>query len=99
MAEKGIDISSHRAQEISAALLQEADVVFVMEPGQKEALAIEFPDFMDKVHLLTELIGGAYPISDPINGPIEGFYQTAERLDDLLETGFEQLLVWAQVKS
>ena len=41
----GIDIQEHRSQVITTSLLQGADLVLVMEQGQKEALYNEFPNY------------------------------------------------------
>ena len=52
MAEKGLDISGHRAEMVSRQMLKEADLVLCMEAGHAEALRVEFPGAADKIYLM-----------------------------------------------
>jgi len=61
----GIDLEGHRSRMISAELLAEADVVYVMEADHLEALRCEFPAQVGKIHLLSSLEDRAYDIPDP----------------------------------
>src|SRR5512147_3158605 len=52
----GLDIRRHQSRVVTAGMLRDADLILVMERGQKEALQIEFPDCRPRVVLLTELV-------------------------------------------
>src|SRR5512140_1684002 len=61
----GLDLSRHASQAITSVLTSSADLILVMEQGQKEALQAEFPDSARKVHLLSEAATGySYDIPD-----------------------------------
>jgi protein-tyrosine phosphatase len=61
----GIDLSEHASQAITAELLRQADVVILMERGQREALGSEFPESQNKLYLLSEVATGrSYDIPD-----------------------------------
>ena len=51
----GLNIAGHRSRIVNAELMGEADLIIVMEQGQKEALQAEFPRNAHKVHLLSEV--------------------------------------------
>jgi protein-tyrosine phosphatase len=63
----GLDIREHRSRAITWDMLHDADLVIVMESGQKEALQIEFPTQRKKILLLSEATKGIiYDIPDPV---------------------------------
>jgi protein-tyrosine-phosphatase len=55
-----------------------------MENEHKEPIQFEFPKHRKKVVLLTEYVGTAYDILDPIGKPIAEFFDLARDLDPLL---------------
>lgn len=54
MAEQGIDISVHRARQLSRPLIQQADLVLVMEAGHKKAIEGMDPTARGKLYRLGE---------------------------------------------
>ena len=89
--ELGLDIQDHRSQVITGEILQLADVVLVMESGQKEALQVEFPDERKKIFLLSEASKGiSFDIPDPVAGLALGT-QVAPEICELIRTGFDQI--------
>ena len=91
MAELGIDISGHRSCSVDDAQIGSYALILVMERGHREALSVEFPEFADRVHLLSEMTGQAYEIGDPIAGPSSGYRHTAEMLEEIVKAGFERI--------
>jgi protein-tyrosine phosphatase len=91
MAELGIDISGHRSCPVDDAQIGSYALILVMERGHKEALTVEFPEFADRVYLLSEMTGQAYEIGDPITGPTSGYRHTAEMLEEVVKAGFERI--------
>ena len=90
---KGYNIDHVRSREVDAYLLQDADLVIAMTNGQKEALALEFPQEKGRIFLCSEVCENlAYTIPDPFDGHID---QTPEELGDelcrLIEQGFDSI--------
>ena len=54
--EMGFDLSNHRARQLSEELIKDADLVLVMERGQRELLSSLFPQYRDRVKLLSCLL-------------------------------------------
>ena len=95
--ELGLDIQDHRSQVITGEMLQLADVVLVMESGQKEALQVEFPDDRKKIFLLSQASKGiSFDIPDPVAGPGVGI-QVVPEICELLRTGFDQICSLARL--
>jgi protein-tyrosine-phosphatase len=76
-AENGIDISKIRSRTLVADEIKIADLIFAMEPFQKEYLRVFFPQCADQIYLL-----GAYPykkdskkhiVKDPVGGSIKDY--------------------------
>jgi protein-tyrosine phosphatase len=67
----GLDLSEHRAQQISALLCQQHDLVLVMEQAHKDWLEQLHPQVRGKVFRLGHL--GQFDIADPYRKPAEAF--------------------------
>ena len=91
LAERGLDVSEHRARSVSLELLSSFNLILTMEKGHKEALQVEFPGISDRVYMLSEMIGSGFDIHDPIGGPLVDFQDTAEELERILTEGFEKI--------
>ncbi len=92
MAERGIDISSHRSHRLTPQDMEEADLVVVMTQGHKEALTLEFPQAEEKICLLAELAGKSHDIEDPYGSDsIELYRQCADQIEELLREGYGRL--------
>lgn len=61
---EGIDLSSHQSNQVDRELLEEATDVFVMTQGHMAVLLANFPEYADKVRLVTEY-AGKKDIEDP----------------------------------
>ena len=59
----GIDISGHRARNISAWMVKEADLVLTMDGVQKRSIEVKYPAFENKVWRVGEY--GNFDIPDP----------------------------------
>ncbi len=91
LAERGLDVSEHRARSVSLELLSSFSVILTMEKGHKEALQVEFPGISGRVYMLSEMIGSEFDIHDPIGGPLVDFQDTAEEIERILTEGFEKI--------
>jgi protein-tyrosine phosphatase len=69
--EQGLDLSAHRAQQVSLFMCQQADLILVMEQSHKTQLEQQFPQVRGKVFRLGQF--GQYDIADPYRQPREAF--------------------------
>lgn len=78
LAEKaGLDISGHLSHEVKFDDLSVASVIIVMTHGQKEALQFEFPQYRNKILMLSELADG-FEIDMP--DPAESNFSDSEQV-------------------
>ena len=96
LGEQGIDISNHRAREVTGEILKEADLILCMETGHAEAIRAEFPEVADRVHLLTEMAGQRYSVKDPYGGPRPHFERMVGELSELLDRGLPRIVELAR---
>lgn len=92
MAERGIDISGHRARALRMEDIASADLILVMEEAHRRSIFHQAPQHLRKVFLLSEMVGRHDDIADPIGQPLEAYRATAERLSQLLDEGFPNIL-------
>ncbi len=90
----GLDIEDHKSRIINAELVQNADLILVMEQGQKEALQAEFPENAHKVHLMSEAATGvSYDIPDP--GLSSNAGEIHVEINELIHAGFARICAMA----
>ena len=89
MKERGLDISSHRARQLTPELLSEADLVLVMELGHKKAIEAEDVTARGKVFRLGEWRNK--DINDPFKQPKIEFEKVLREIDVCVETWVERL--------
>jgi len=80
MHERGLDITSHRAQQITPELIARADLVLVMESGHKRAIDAGEPTARGKVYRLGEWRDT--DIEDPYRQPRAAFEEALRDIDD-----------------
>lgn len=85
MREKGLDISQHRTRHIDRDIVDTADIILVMGDMHRRYILEHFPDAKHKVHLLTEFVGEAGDVLDPIRCPVETYRQCAEQITSLID--------------
>ena len=81
-ARDGVDLSGHRSRRITPALVREADLVLVMEPGHVTAVKTLGAD-PGKVRLLSEYPPPgepSLPVSDPFGASIEAYEECWRRI-------------------
>jgi protein-tyrosine phosphatase len=85
LAERGFDLSTHRARQLTPELLARFDLVLVMETAQQRRLAALAPSARARVRR----IGGLsdFDVPDPFQGPRAAF----ERALGLIERGLDEL--------
>jgi protein-tyrosine-phosphatase len=91
--EHGLDLSGHRARQITTDLVAGADLVFGMSPHHVERV-VQLGG-AGKAHLLGEFAGesgDAAEVADPFGGDLEDYRATYDRLVTLIEAALPRLL-------
>lgn len=81
-AEHGIDLSGHRSQPLTAALIRRADLILGMEESHTQAARALAPEAAPRIHLLRRFApqGPAEEeIADPINAISDEVYRSCFR--------------------
>ena len=91
-AEKlGLDIRTHRSRVVTESILEQADLILVMEQGQKEALHSEYTITKGKTYLLTEVtLDIPYSIPDPVENSDTG--DVSKEICDLISANHKKIL-------
>lgn len=93
------EIAAHRSRALKAEMLDRADLVLVMERGQREALALEFPDAAGRVFLLSEMSARlAYDIPDPALGD-EDPQKLVDEILGLVASGLPRIIELAETNA
>lgn len=90
--ERRLDLGSHRAELLTRALVDEADLVLTMGESHLDRVLSLGGD--GKAFLLTEYASNgavARPISDPIGAGLDVYRQTADELEAEIERVFDRL--------
>jgi len=84
LSDRGADLSDFRSQQVSEALIVEADAVFAMTEGHLYALEEEFPEFSDRFYLLGDFVDDESfdgDVPDPIGMGARAYEEVASVLD------------------
>jgi protein-tyrosine phosphatase len=74
--QRGLDLSAHRAQQITGAMCAGADLILVMENDQKHELATRYPLARGKIRCLGEMPDGQrFDVADPYRQTRDAFEQ------------------------
>ncbi|MCG6910481.1 MAG: low molecular weight phosphotyrosine protein phosphatase [Deltaproteobacteria bacterium] len=87
MRARGIDISSHRARQISGPLIKSADLVLVMERFHLKLVKMRSLFSPARSQLLTEYNGEGEPsdVPDPMGGDIDAYEEAAAVIDNCIK--------------
>ncbi len=92
MARRRLNLDDHYSQPISEKLLRNFKLVLVMEAGHKEALQAEFPQYANKIYLLSEMVGEKREVDDPMGGRQADYERAAFEIEDLIVRGFTKIV-------
>jgi len=91
-AEKmGGDLNFHSSKAVSANLLKDFSLILCMESDHKHFIKRNFPQAADNVFLFSEVIGEVFEIDDPVGGTFEEYEHTAEKLKEIMHSGFKKI--------
>jgi protein-tyrosine phosphatase len=79
MRERGLDISAHRARQLTDAMLAGFDVVLVMEDAQRRFVEQAHPSARGRIHRLGRF--GHFDIPDPYGGAREDYQAVLALID------------------
>lgn len=92
MAQREIDLRAHRSRSVTRELMGQADLVLVMTRHHAEALRAAFPDYAQRVYLLSEMVRRTFDIDDPYGGTRPEYAYTARELEQLIEDGYARIV-------
>lgn len=79
MAERGIDISSHRARQVATPLCKDADLILVMDRQQKYLIEQNYTFACGRVYRIGQFRD--FDVPDPYQGTRERFSSCAELIE------------------
>jgi protein-tyrosine phosphatase len=79
MAERGIDISGHKARQLTPDMIGDSDLILVMEQRHRKAIDSVEPAARGKIHRLCEWTGEDIP--DPYGQPRQAFEEALKLIE------------------
>jgi len=92
--ERGVDLSTHRAQTLTPDAVRNADLILAMGPHHLER--IEALGGAGRAFLLTDFAShgaSSRPVNDPIGGELDVYRATADELDREVRKMFDRITV------
>lgn len=89
MAELGVPIADHAAQQVTEQHVRHADLIFTMTRNHRQALLDAWPAAAERTHLLLPDGGD---LGDPIGGPMDLYRQCAAQVDRAVEAQLSRVL-------
>ncbi len=84
LKKRGIDFGTRKAVQVSADIIEDADIVFTMTNNQRRMLVESFPYAADKIHLLGDYTNRGGDVSDPYGGSEAVYEACAQEIEDML---------------
>lgn len=69
----GVDLADHRSTRVTASMLADSDLVFLMDTYNYALLKREFGEYADRAYFLNAFGDGDYEIPDPYGTDVEEF--------------------------
>lgn len=87
LREMGIDLTNHRSQTVTAALVDEADWVLTMTNAHKQQLLVLKPDASKKTYTLSEFTfqNITKNISDPFGGNLDTYIECRNEITEYIK--------------
>ena len=87
----GGDLNFHSSQAVSENLLKDFNLILCMESDHTHFIKRNFPEAAEGVFLFSEMIGKDFEIHDPVGGTLKKYKQTAEKLREIMRSGFKKI--------
>ena len=91
MQEKGIDISAHRARQLTPEIVYGSDLILTMSTSQTQQVESQYPGAKGRVHRVGKF--SEYDISDPYRRPRAAFEQALILIEQGINDWYRKL--WA----
>ena len=87
LREMGIDLTNHRSQTLTAALVDEADLVLAMTNSHKQQLLMLKPDASKKIFTFSEFTfqDKTKNISDPFGGNLDTYIECRNEITEYIK--------------
>ncbi len=93
MEELGFDLDKHKAKQVSAELIEWADIILTMEAVHIEQLEAMFPEAPEIIHTMIGYAAGVngfpgsdgYDMEDPYGQPVEEYRTCARQLQEYVD--------------
>ncbi len=89
--ERGLDLGSHRSAPATRQVVEPFSLVLVMEERHRQMMREAYPEFADRIYLLTEMTGGTEDVHDPIGTDIANYRAMAEEVRSILKEGLDRI--------
>lgn len=89
LAERGIDLRNHESQPLTERLLAQADQIFTMTRGHRQAILAERPDMGDRVRLLS---ADQVDVGDPYGGSLEDYRRCQQEIEGHLKALIDRIV-------
>lgn len=90
MAQRGIDLGDHRAQQATQPLLEGADLILVLDQGHADWVNRRYPQLRGRVHKVCKWPDNA-DVDDPYQLPRAVFERVTEEIDGGLREWLRRL--------
>ena len=92
MAQRGMDLSSHVAQQWTPEILNEADIILTATGSHRNRINVPtLGIYSDKLFLFLEFIGGEGSVKDPFEQEMEVYIEVADIITDAAEKLLKQI--------
>ena len=85
MREAGLDLTRHRAQQLTSAMLEVSDLVLVMDDYHRQRVVELSPDAAGRTRLLLSFVDSSEGVEDPVGFSVECYRQTRDTMRPALE--------------
>ena len=89
MIERGLDISEHRARQISSDIIFASDLILTMSSDQQKQVETIYPSTCGRVHRLGKW--GRYDVPDPFQRPKLVFEQVLTLIEEGVDEWYRKL--------
>ncbi len=92
LAGRGIDISTHRAAELTEADVRTADCILTMTASHQHSVLAQFPQAAGKLHMLSQAARGTQQdVPDAFGAPMATYKRLVAQLDALVAEALDNL--------
>lgn len=96
LREKGIDIAGHQSRPLSAALINDSDLILTMEAHHRQAIITAWPHATQRAFVLSsfadpEWAGTPRGIADPIGQELGAYRRTRDQIDEYIRSALARI--------